>query len=337
MKAMILAAGMGLRMRPLTLVRAKPVLPVLNRPLLHWTLERLARDGVTDVVVNLHHLPETVTAALGDGQDLGLTIHYSPERRILGTGGGPRAVRDFFGTEPFLLVNGDMLFDFDLRRLVARHRSSGARATLALLPNPDPRVYGPVVTDRTGAVLSLAGRPRRARGTVSLFTGVHVMDPVLLDLLPEGASDTVLDLYAPLVAEGGHVAGVRVKGAWYDLGRPAPYRDTQLRLLPGRGRDRALVHPTAQVSSSARLRRSVVGAGARIGAGARVERSILWDGATVEEGAQVREAVVVSGAVVGRNERAQGVAVLPGRALGRGAEAGGRVEYRERMAWVKLK
>ncbi len=336
MKAMVLAAGLGLRMRPLTLVRAKPVLPVLNRPLLHWTLERLARDGVTDAVVNLHHLPKSVMDALGDGREFGLTIHYSPERRILGTGGGPRAVRDFFGTEPFLLVNGDMLFDFDLRRLVARHRSTDARATLALLPNPDPRVYGPVVTDRSGRVLSLAGRPKRAHGTASLFTGVQVMDPVLLDLLPMGASDTVLDLYAPLVAEGGHVAGVRVRGAWYDFGRPSLYLDTQLRLLPGRGRDRVLVHPGAQVSSTARLRRSVVGAGARIGAGARVDRSVLWDGAVVEEGAQVRGAVVVSGAIVGRNERAEGVVVLPGRALGGEAEAGGRVEHREGMVWVEL-
>ena len=93
MKAMILAAGLGLRMRPLTLVRAKPVLPVLNRPLLHWTLELLARHGVTDVIVNLHHLSRTVTEALGDGEAFGLRVLYSHEDRLLGTGGGPRAVR----------------------------------------------------------------------------------------------------------------------------------------------------------------------------------------------------------------------------------------------------
>ena len=100
---MVLAAGLGLRMRPLTLLRAKPVLPVLNRPLLRWTFERLARHGVTDVVVNLHHLPDTVTTLAGDGRDLGLRVTYVREKRILGTGGGPRAVRDFFGDQPFLL------------------------------------------------------------------------------------------------------------------------------------------------------------------------------------------------------------------------------------------
>src|SRR5512135_2912590 len=188
---MVLAAGLGLRMRPLTLLRAKPVLPVLNRPLLLWTLRRLRQAGVHDVVVNLHHLAETVVSAVGDGRDLGLAIRYSREDVILGTGGGPRAVRDFFGDEPLLLVNGDVLFEMDLRALVRRHRAAGVCATLALRPNPDPAAYSPVVTDRAGRVLSIAGRPAPARGTVSMFASVHVMDPSLLDRLPEGASDSV--------------------------------------------------------------------------------------------------------------------------------------------------
>jgi NDP-sugar pyrophosphorylase family protein len=334
---MVLAAGLGLRMRPLTLVRAKPVLPVLNRPLLHWTLELLARHGVDDVIVNLHHLPESVTEAVGDGSALGMRVRYSHEKTILGTSGGPRAVRDVLGDEPFLLVNGDMYFDFDLGALVAHHRASEAQATLALLPNPEPKSYGSIVADPTGRVLSLAGLPRRARGTRSLFTGVHVLDPGLLDRLPEGASDSVRDLYAPLVAEGERVDGVRVHGAWYDLGRPRPYRDAQLRLLPGRGRDRVLLHPRARVHPAARVRRSVVGAGAHVGAEAVVERSILWEGTAVEAGARVEGGIVVSGAVVRRGERARGVIVLPRRAVDGQEEIGGRVESRDRMAWVKLR
>ena len=148
MKAMVLAAGLGLRMRPLTLLRAKPALPVLNRPLIHWTLELLRRHGVTDVVVNLHHLPGTVRRAVGDGSTLGLRVSYSYERRILGTAGGPRKVRRFFGDEPFLLVNGDVLFDFDLSDLVRRHAASGARATLALKAYRRVEAYGGVVIGR---------------------------------------------------------------------------------------------------------------------------------------------------------------------------------------------
>ena len=137
MRAMVLAAGYGLRMRPLTRLVAKPALPVLNRPLLHWTLERLARAGVREVIVNTHHLADTVESAARGARGLGLkvrTVREEPE--ILGTGGGPRAVRDWLGKGPVLLVNGDVLFTMDLRALVARHRARGARATLALRPNP---------------------------------------------------------------------------------------------------------------------------------------------------------------------------------------------------------
>lgn len=337
MKAMILAAGLGTRMRPLTLLRAKAVLPVLNRPLLLWILEHLARQGVDDVVVNLHHLADTVGEALGEWRRSGMRLRYSREDKLLGTAGGPRAVRDVFGDEPFLLVNGDMLFDFDVARLAQRHRASGARATLGLLPNPDPRLYGSIVTDASGRVLSLAGQPRRARGTASLFTGVHVLDPALLDTLPAGPSDSIRDLYVPMVAAGERVQGVRLRGAWHDLGRPSLYRDAQLKLLPGRGRDRVLLHPDAQVGAGARLRRSVVGRGARVGEDAQVERSILWDSATVEAGSRVDGAIVASGGVVRSGEKARGVVVVPRRALKTTEDVGGRVEDRDGMAWVELK
>ena len=337
MKAMVLAAGLGLRMRPLTLLRAKPALPVLNRPLLEWTMGKLARAGVRDVVVNLHHLPETVETALGSGRRFGLRIRYSREATILGTGGGPGAVRELLGDGPFLLVNGDVLFDFDLRRLVAAHRASGARATLALRPNPVPYAYSPVVTDRKGRILSIAGRPGAAHGRVSMFASVHVLDPALLERLPEGASDSVLDLYIPLLAEGAHLQGVRTRGAWYDFGRPSLYRDAQLRLLPGRGRERALVDGKARVAATARVRRSVVGGRARLGPSARVERSVLWDGAVVEAGARVRGSIVATGGVVRAGERAEGVIVLPAEALDAAGEAGRRVERRGDMGWVQLR
>ncbi len=332
-KAMVLAAGFGLRMRPLTLLVAKPALPVLNQPLLRWTLRRLARAGVREVVVNLHHLPETVVAAVGDGRGLGLRVRYARERSILGTGGGPRAVRELFGSEPFLLVNGDILFDFDLAALLRRHHESGARATLALRANRDASAYSPVVTDRRGRILSIAGRPRPAAGVVSLFAGVHVMEAALLAGLPDGPSDSVRDLYIPLLAQGAHLEGVRLRGAWYDLGRPSLYLAAQLRLLAGSA---ALVDRKARVAAGARVRRSSIGARARIGRGARVERSVVWEDASVAPGARVTDAILASGAVVREGERAEGVIVLPAGALGAPADAGGRVEIRGEMAWVEI-
>jgi NDP-sugar pyrophosphorylase family protein len=264
MKAMVLAAGLGLRMRPLTLLRAKPALPVLNRPLIHWTLELLRRHGVTDVVVNLHHLPATVRRAVGDGRALGLRVSYPFERELLGTGGGPRKVRRLFGDEPFLLVNGDVVFDFDLSDLVRRHVASGARATLALKAHRAAAEYGGIVTGPGGFIRALAGLPRPVPGRPLLFTGVHVLDPSLLDRLPPGPSDSVRNLYAPLIAEGERLLGVRVGGAWYDFGGPSLYLASQLAMVSSgfRGEGRArLIHPDARIHPRARVTRSVVGGG----------------------------------------------------------------------------
>ena len=333
MKAMVLAAGLGLRMRPLTLLRAKPVLPVLDRPLIAFTLERLARAGVREAVVNLHHLPETVRAALGSGRRFGLRILYVHEPEILGTGGGPRAVRECLGRGEVLLVNGDMYFDFDLRELVARHRRSGAAATLALRRHPEPGAYSTVVTDRRGRILSIAGKPAPAEGTLSMFAGIHVLDPRLLERLPAGVSDSVRDLYLPLLAEGGQLHGVRHAGAWYDFGRPSLYRDAQLRMLSGRGCGQLLVGRGARVAAAA-ARRSVIGARSRVAAGARVVSSILWEDVVVEAGARVERAIVTAGGVVRRDERAADVVVVPRGALG--AAMGEAFEEHGDMAWVRI-
>ena len=315
MKAMVLAAGLGTRMRPLSDLLAKPALPVLNRPLLHWTLELLARHGIRDVLVNTHHRPETVERAVGTGRRFGLRVRYSHEPEILGSGGGPRQARAWLGREPVLLVNGDCVFDFDLTRLVRRHRDQAALATLALKPNPDPARYGPVVCDPRGAVRSIRRLPRPARGTVSLFTGVQVLDPALLERLPDGPSDIVAALYAPLLREGGFIQGVRVRGPWLDLGTPGQYREAQMALLraaKGRTREASLVAAGARLGPGARVRRSVVGKGCVIGRGALVQSSVLWAGARVAEGAQVSACVVTSGARVEAGERLRQLIVLPG-------------------------
>lgn len=321
MKAMILAAGLGTRMRPLTHLLAKPVLPVMNRPLLHWTLAHLRRAGVREVVINTHHLPKTVRDAVGNGGAFGLRVTYAHERVILGTGGGPKKVRDFFGDEPFVLVNGDMVFDFDLRRLVRRHRETGARATLALRRNPDPRRYGAVRTDGQGRVLSLAGLPRPTSGTPSLFTGIHVLDPALLDRLPRGVSDTVRDLYAPMIDAGERVMGVRMAGRWFDLGSPPLYLESHAALLRagfGGARRGSLIHPRAKVHSRARVVRSAVGAGTVVEEGATVRDSVLWEGVRVGEGALVQGSVLATGTRAQKDEVVKGRVVVP---KGRGGQA----------------
>ncbi|MBN2371160.1 MAG: NDP-sugar synthase [Vicinamibacteria bacterium] len=321
MKAMVLAAGLGRRMRPLSSIVPKPVMPVLNRPLIHWTLEQLARHGVRDVVVNLHHLPDVAARIIGRGRRFGLRIVYSREDVILGTGGGLKMARGFFGDEAFLVVNGDVVFDIDLRSLMRRHRDSGALATLALRPNPDPRLYSAVVVGEDGFVRAIAGRPIRARGVAALFTGIHVLDAALLDRLPAGPSDSVRDLYLPLLAEGEPLFGARMRGRWYDFGSPQTYLRSQLRML-GRGfRDvpaaAALVHHTVRAGRGARIARSIVGPRVTIGAGAVVEQSVIWTGARVGRDALVRGSILADNAYVPRDRRIVG-RILMGSGAGVG-------------------
>jgi mannose-1-phosphate guanylyltransferase len=326
-KAMVLAAGLGTRLRPLTLLAAKPVLPVLNRPLLHWTLDRLAQAGVREVVINTHHLPATVRRSVGDGHAFGLRVSYAHERRILGTGGGPRAVRGRLGSEPFLIVNGDVWFDFDLREVIARHRASGARATLVLKDHPDVEAYGGVVTGRGGWIRAIAGLPRPARGKGALFTGVHVLDPVLLERLPPGPSDSVRDLYAPMLAEGAPLLGLRVKGAWYDFGSPSLYLASQLTMMSrgfGGTPRRPLVHPEARVHGGARLQRGIVGRGSVLEEGAVVSESVLWEGVRVGRGACVLRSILASGTRVAAGDTVEGQVVIPAARL-RSRPPGGRL------------
>jgi hypothetical protein len=167
---MVLAAGLGTRMRPLTLLRAKPALPVMNRPLIHWTLERLARHGIREVVVNLHHLPASVVRAVGDGSAFGLKVQYTRERTILGTGGGPRKARPLLGDGPVLIVNGDVLFDFDLGDLMRQHRRRKASATLAQLSTGEVRVD--VIHRGVGAITESDVLFAKASGAIIL--GFHV-------------------------------------------------------------------------------------------------------------------------------------------------------------------
>jgi NDP-sugar pyrophosphorylase family protein len=330
---MVLAAGLGTRMRPLTLLRAKPALPVMNRPLIHWTLERLARHGVREVVVNLHHRPDSIVRAVGNGSAFGLKVRYTRERAILGTGGGPRKARALLGDGPVLIVNGDVLFDFDLGALMRQHRRRRAAATLALLPNPDVGRYSPVVLRRDGRLASIAGRPRPARGRPWLFTGVHVVQAELLDRLPRGASDSVRDLYAPLIGEGALVAGFRARGRWYDFGAPASYLASQLEMRPsvlGRKRTLPRVHPSARVEPGARVGGSVVGPRCRIGEDATVADSVLWEGVVLEAGAVVRGCIVADGTHVRQGQRLEDSIVVPAGRL-RHARPAGRAQAGQRV------
>lgn len=292
-EAMVLCAGLGTRLRPLTLERAKPAVPLLDRPLVAWSFDRIRQLDVSTVAINTHWLPETMVDAAADAaQKLGLKLTVSHEEQVLGTGGGVWQARErglFERGKPLLIMNGDVYFDIDLSRVVARHLASGAHATMVLRPMPAGGSYNPILKDETGRVLRIRDYEAAGKsdGAMFLFTGVHVLSPEALDLLPSGESDIVDRVYGPLLENGAFVQSVVETGRWLDLGDPSGYLDAHLQLAP-----EGLVDPGAKVSSRAKVVRSVVGAGAVIEAGAKVEDCVLWPGSRVQPGEELSRVIV---------------------------------------------
>jgi len=316
MKAMVLAAGLGTRLRPATDAVPKPLFPVLGVPAIEWAIAGLRQAGVTEVVVNLHHLPEAVVARLGDGRALGVRIAYSEEPGILGTGGGLSKVREAFaGEDAFFLHNGDVFTDWDLRAVRERHQAGGADATMALSDPPDMPTARLVEVGPTGDVVGIRGRPAAGGGPRYVFAGVSVLTPALLDALPrEGASCLVEDGLIPMMAAGRRVAAMLPGGRCCDIGTAERYLALQWETFPGaealflaRG-----MEPPREIAPGVRVTGGPVIAagavlegpallcdGARVEAGATVgPRAILCAGAVAKAGSTVRDAVVFEGVAV---------------------------------------
>jgi mannose-1-phosphate guanylyltransferase len=338
---MLLCAGLGTRLRPLTERIPKPAVPVCGVPLVRWNLALLAAAGASRAVVNVHHLPDAMAAAAEEAaRALSLELAVSREPVIAGTGGALReARRHLEGADAIVLVNGDVLFDVDLRAALAAHGRSGALATMLLLPMPEGARYAAVETDAAGAVRRIAGSfgPGGEGLSPWHFSGVHVLSPALLDAVPAAPfeADVNRHVYPPLMPSGA-VRGLVVAGYWNDLGTPGRYVRANADVLSGAvplGRfegaspfrdlreiaDRVFVGATtrwepgvrvtapALVAEGAVVERdaeigpgAVVGAGCTVRAGARVRRAVVWDGTVVEPGE------VLDGAVAAGAERVRG-------------------------------
>lgn len=285
MKAMVLAAGRGTRLQPLTQLIAKPAMPIGPRALIEWLLLHLATQGVEEAVINLHHLPDSIRERVEEGRHLGVHVSYSEEPELLGSGGGlARARARFDGEEEILMVNGDSLFDFDLGEAVEAHRRSGALATMILLP-PQPG-YAPVEMS-DGLVCKIAGRPRIGTpGDPYLFPGIHILSGRLLRSLPDGSSEINRQIYPAAIEKGERINGHVVEGSWYEFGDPALYRQNTLGFLTSRGLlaggnaigERLVIEPGSVLSES------ILWDDVRVTGAARVERCIITSGSRVHGG-----------------------------------------------------
>lgn len=306
MKAMILAAGFGTRLWPLTEDRTKPAIPFLGKPLVAYSVEYVAQYGVREVVVNLHHCPESVRDALGDGAAFGARITYSYEAEILGTGGALDRVRGQLETDEFVVVNGKIVTDLDLGAAIEAHRARGAIATLVLMPNERRERFTVVQCDEEGAILGFDGvpDPRDDEGPAPLmFTGIQVLSPRIFDYIPRGRfSHTTTDAYPAAIAAGERVVGHVARGTWRELSTLGRYLSESIACARERGWAN-VVGEASEIAPGATVEDSVLWKGVRVEPGAVVRRSILGDGVCVAPGERVEDSVVVRAAIVRDFER----------------------------------
>lgn len=236
MKAMILAAGLGTRLRPLTDRVPKPLLPIDGRPVIEYTLRLLRRHGFSEVVINLHHRGHMISAALGDGSRWGLAIRYSEEADILGTGGGIKKAEPWLSGGDFLVINGDILVDLDLGAVVEVHRRSGAAATLVLREVPDADRWGRIGVDSGGRIRQILGRPPWTGGPLTgrMFTGIHVLQSNVFKNIPENGFSSIVEVYTDMLEKGEVLSAYGMTGFWTDIGTPDRYREAEEAVRSGR-------------------------------------------------------------------------------------------------------
>jgi mannose-1-phosphate guanylyltransferase len=343
LQAVILAGGLGTRLRPLTLERPKPVVPLLNVPFLCYQLALLSVHGVGDVILSVSHRPEAIRTAMAREPLGAVRLRDVVESEPLGTAGGVRNAADLLDGR-VVVLNGDVLTDLDLSAMLAAHESRGAAATIYLTPVENPTAYGLVELEGDGRVHRFLEKPGWDEVTTNnINAGVYILERELLDLIPKGEPYSMEREFFPLLLERGvPFYGFVSTGYWIDIGTPTKYLQAQQDLLARRLRPHVrpagteapdgFLHETATVAPSARLRGPVVvgpgchidadaivgpgvvlGAGCRIASGAHVETAVLWEEVTVEAAARLAGCLIGRGAVIGAHAR-----VAPGAVLGDG-------------------
>lgn len=325
MKALILAGGLGTRLRPLTYTRPKHLLPIANRPHIAHVFDLCRRHGITEIVLATSYLAEAFEAVIDEAEQKGLSVDMTHEERPLGTAGALKNAEPLVKDDTFVAFNGDILTDVDLTALISRHRDHSAEATIWLTPVADPSAYGVVPTDEDGRVLEFVEKPSRDEAPTNLINaGIYVLEPAVLERIPAGEVwSAERALFPGLVRQGSRLFAFAADAYWMDIGTPEKYLQANIDVLEGRiasalsvgprgvlAAEGARVAPTARVSSAclgahavvdedAFVERCVLLPAARVGRGAVVKESILGAGARVSEGAEVIGHSIADDGVVG--------------------------------------
>jgi NDP-sugar pyrophosphorylase family protein len=317
LKALVLAGGFGTRLRPLSCSRPKTLFPLANQPLIDYTLQNLAQGGVDTIILSVYYMAENIVRYLGPTK-YNMGILYSREQRPLGKGGGIKNAEDMLNGEPFIAMNGDIITDLDLRRLISFHEEKRGLATIALYQVNDPSRYGSVEIDREGRITRFVEKPEPGIAPSNLINaGIYVLEPEVLEYMPSGKKfDTEVEVF-PILAQERKLFGYEFHGYWTDIGVPEEYLNANAAILgkmdEGSGNENANVDSTATVKKPCIFGDNVnIGADSvigpnvsimdnvHIGKGVRIENSIIFAGASIEDYSSVRNALIGESAVLER-------------------------------------
>jgi mannose-1-phosphate guanylyltransferase len=287
MKAMILAAGLGTRLRPLTSQAPKPLVPVGNRPVIDWTIGHLKEHGVSDIIVNAHHRHQQLSEYLDRGSPFSMDIEVRVEPDILGTGGGIKNTEDFWDHHPFFVVNGDIITDINLTEALNAHCRSQNIATLILHDYPS---FNQIEIDNDLSILDIGDKAHPGR---LAFSGIHIIEPELLSYIPKGVFSNIIDCYRQLIKAGMPVRAHVSRGHyWRDIGTINSYLNANKESL---SQERFLLGPGVRIDSSARMTDwAVIGENARLEQDSEVRGSVLWKDVRVKKGIKIIDSVVTS-------------------------------------------
>jgi mannose-1-phosphate guanylyltransferase len=305
MKAVVLVGGEGTRLRPLTWTTPKQMLPVGRRPMIERVLERLAGHGIDEAVLSLGYKPDAFIDAYPDGRCAGVALRYAVEDEPLDTAGAIRfAALESGLAEAFVVVNGDVITDLDVTRLVRFHRRNGAEATIALTPVEDPSPFGVVPTDESGRVVAFIEKPAPGEApTNQINAGTYVLEPSVIDRIPGDRRVSIERETFPAMVEEGRLYALASGASWLDAGTPATYLEANLRYVGD-------PDGSCRAADGAVVKDSVVGSGVAFGSGCVVESSVLMDGVVVGEGSGIRGSIVGPGAFIGTGATVESLSVV---------------------------
>ena len=292
MKAMVLAAGMGERLRPLTSIYPKVLVPVVNTPAIDRIIQFLRIHEVEKIIINAHHHAQMIRDYLQGDTPSGMKVETRIEKEILGTGGGIKNTADFWGTDPFIVINGDILTDIDLEDAYDFHMKKNALVTMVLHDFPQ---YNKVRVDKEMNVVSI-GPGTNLKGTLA-FTGIHIINPEVLRFIPEKKRYNIIDVYKRLIDLKKPIKGYVATGhRWIDIGTIPDYLQANFYYLP---QGNTAIDQNCFIDSRATLKDwAVIGKSSSIERSTLVQRSVLWNDVIIKEGVRVVDSVITSGVVV---------------------------------------